>query len=269
VTTTTWKEFLEWNAYQFRRRDLAEFRRDHERRLREAGTWNAITMLPFDVGRMLLVHGADFTRAELAPISSIVGPAVAHRIARLRPDRTVSFELLEGSDTANLFESVGLVLDPSPLAAIRPYLVRIETSRHDELASTHWNLGLTALALDDRDTWGPIAGVMPGEPLDFDAGATFQFDVQGLLRHLAGAIAHGAGLDEVRPAWDDFLRAGPVLIRGKQVDEATLAWLARLVHHRIGGGALAGVGDFLYREVHAVAGPLDYHRDRASFEPDR
>lgn len=264
--TTTWKEFLEWNAYQFRRRDLAYFRASHERRLRELGRWNSITNLPFDVGRMLLLYGAEFTRAELEPIAHIVGPAIAHGMKRERLDREVSVALLEGCDTINVFECVGLQLDSSLLASMRPYLARIDTSRKDEFVSAHWNRALTALACGDRDTWGPIAGVMPGDPVDFRPGTTFQFNMQGLMRHLAGAVEHQASSADVRPAWDDFLRCAPVMIRGRHVDEATLSWIARIVHHQVGGAPLGSVGDFLYREVHAVAGPLDYNRDRASFE---
>lgn len=218
--------------------------------------WSAIKRLEYEAMEILLALGPDQLRAELQPIAHIVAPAVENALSFEQHDRLIPSDLLDRIHTVCLYEIVGMDLSPEVLASFRPYLIRIRTDAHDpDYRSWHWDRGLIALALDEPKTWRSIAGLLPGESLTFQPGATFQFNVQGLLRHLAAAIEHKADVADVLPAFHDLIRCAPLMwsTTPEQANQDTCLWAARLVHHHIGGQPLGTVGQFFYDAVHAAA----------------
>jgi len=216
----------------------------------------AISELEHEVMRMLLALGPDQLRAELQPIAHIVAPAVENALSFEQHDRLIPSDLLDRIHTVCLYEIVGMDLGPEVLASFRPYLIRIRTDANDpDYRSWHWDRGLIALALDEPKTWRSIVGLLSGESLTFQPGATFQFNVQGLLRHLAAAIEHKADVADVLPAFHDLIRCAPLMWSStpEQANQYTCLWAARLVHHHIGGHPLGTVGQFFYDAVQAAA----------------
>ena len=206
--------------------------------------------------RILLALGPERLRAELQPIEHIVAPAVENYLGFQQHDHEIAASLLVHAHTACLYEIVGMDLGPEVLASFRPYLIRVMTDAHDpDYRSWHWDRGLIALALDEPKTWRSIVGLLSGESLTFQPGATFQFNVQGLLRHLAAAIEHKADVADVLPAFHDLIRCAPLMWSStpEQANQYTCLWAARLVHHHIGGHPLGTVGQFFYDAVQAAA----------------
>ena len=58
-----------------------------------------------------------------------------------------------------------------------------------------------------------------------------------------------ATVDAVEPAWREILDNFETQWSANRVDVSTLLWIARIVHHRIGGNALASVARWLHDEV--------------------
>jgi len=199
--------------------------------------------------RLLIAYGPDLVREELRALAPLAREQVEQLFQKyFGPDGRVTTDAVVAANAVCLYECLGLDAGDA-LALIKPHLVEIETSRRDEFVFEHWNRALIAIALDDRLTWGPIAGLMPKESVPFTPGATFAFNVQGFVAHLAGAVVHGRAVEEVLPAWHDFVRCYPELDAVAMADKATLLWAARLVHHHIGGHQIDTTAAFLYDEV--------------------
>ena len=71
------------------------------------------------------------------------------------------------------------------------------------------------------------------------------------MRHLAGAVETGASFTDVAPAWRDFVGNLNGHEDTRQIDRATQYWIARVVHHRIGGAPLGSVAQWLHEQVRA------------------
>ena len=77
--------------------------------------------------------------------------------------------------------------------------------------------------------------------------------MQGLLIHLAGAVENRASFEDVRPAWEDFLRSLWNLINANSADDGTVLWIARTVFHRIAGEPLGAVARCLHQSAWQLA----------------
>lgn len=237
--------------------ELASLHRSREKKLAEYAQGRTPIGLDLQLAesgalRLLLGRGPDVVREELQPLVPYARRC-AEQMFRdyFRPDGPITGDAVASATGVCLYECLGFDVGDT-LSIFKPYLVRIETSRRDQYVHEHWNRALAALALDDRRTWGPIAGFIPDDAIPFTPGATFEFNVQGFLAHLAGAIVHQRALDDVLPAWRDFVRAYPNLQRANMANLSTLLWAARLVDHHIGGQPLGTVAEFLYSEIRSA-----------------
>lgn len=237
--------------------ELASIRSTRTKRLAEYAQGRGIIGLHLqlaeaDALRLLVGRGPDVVREELRPLVPYARRE-AEQMFRdyFRPDGPITGDAVASATGVCMYECLGLDAG-DVLSIFKPYLVRIETSRRDEYVFQHWNRALAALALDDRRTWGPIAGFMPKDPIEFTPRTVFEFNVQGFIAHLAGAIVHQRAFDDVLPAWRDFVRVYPYLQRTKMANLSTLLWSARLVHHHIGRKPLSTVAEFLYTEIQAA-----------------
>jgi hypothetical protein len=185
----------------------------------------------------------------LGPLAQIVDAAIAEEAAEITPTERIAAPLVNLVNLVDLIEcSHGPVSDTSR-STIRSWLPRMEVSRDDEDTSYYWTTGFAALALGDRQTATRFA---PQQP--FAAGATFQFNLQGLLAHLGGAIDAKAKLDDVLPAWNDLVASYIPLSQASNVDAGTLLWIARNVFHVIGGAPVATVASRLHDSLWTAAG---------------
>ncbi len=249
----TWKATLDHYA-SLAVADLVDLREIRAKRLAEYARDFGIMGLNLGLAefyglRPLIACGPDLLRDELRPLVPYAR-AEAEQMFRdyYRPGRSIGTAALRSATGVCVYECLGLDAD-SALSVFKPELVRVETSRQDENVFHHWNRALTAIALDDRRTWGPICGLLPNHAVPFTPGQMFEFNVQGFITHLAGALVHGGSRVDVTPAWDDLLRCYPYLEEVNMTDGGTLLWAARVVHHHIGGEPLGTVGAFLYSEI--------------------
>jgi hypothetical protein len=234
-------------------RQRQHVRKQHaEGRKHPGAHWNTLSGLAFRGMQFLIASGPDLARRELEPCAFVAQPAVPDFVDAFADDQPIPHYLLEIASGVCVMQCLGIDVGPDPLPQLKPLLVGVDTRRSDEYVHPHWNRALIALVLDDRITWGPIAGFMPRDAVPFRPGATFAFNMQGLLAHLAGGMLHGAGLADVEPAWRDFVRCYPALTSAKLADEDTLLWVARLVFHHIGGQPLGEVAARIYEAVCAA-----------------
>jgi len=215
------------------------------------GSAAAADQLASSLDVMLIARGSAFIRRELEPIKHVLPQSVAAYANECIGDYTLSTMLLEYANATNLFEIVGVDVPAEVLNSFRPLLLRVETDRHD-MPERHWTKGLVSLALNERWGWAPIAGLAPTQDVPFVPRATFEFNVQGLIAHLGGAILSGAALDDVLPAWHQFIALADTLRSVRQVDNQVILWVARVVFHHIGKEPLGSVGDRVFEEINRL-----------------
>jgi hypothetical protein len=185
---------------------------------------------------------------KLANVAGALAPIIDRAAAAQDVDE-ISIAVLELLDLANAVECVGGTLAPPTHAAFRTWLPRITIRRDDENEMWYWSVGFAALAFDDSATARRFAGVDIHASFGFKPGETFGFNLQGLLRHLAGALEVGADLEAIRPAWNECLDNFETQWTAHRVDGATLLWIARVVYARVGGAQVATVAKQIHNEV--------------------
>jgi hypothetical protein len=249
----TWTSSRNHIDKQLDRHELELFRTIVPQRLEQFrnGSAAAVDQLAFSLAWMLIARGPAFVRRELEPIKHLLPQSVAAYVKGCVGNHTLSSMIFEYSDATNIFEIVGLDISPEVLDTFRPFILRIETDRHD-MTPDHWTKALLSLALNERQGWAPIAGFAPTQDVPFVPGATFEFNVQGLIAHLGGALLSRAALDDVLPAWHQFMGIAVTLMDARQIDEQVILWVARVVFHHIGKEPLGSVGDRVFEEINRL-----------------
>jgi hypothetical protein len=200
----------------------------------------------------VLVVPGEAARA-LSPLAPLVDRAAAEVDAQHSPAERVAVHAVGLMNLGNALQSIGCDLGPGTIDRFRGWVSRLDAGRNDPQAYWYWSGGFAALALDERVTYRRYAGRGPKDALSFQPGQTFEFNLQGLMEHLAAAIEAGAKLDGVRPAWQDFLRQLDKLRAANTVDPGTVLWIARVVHHRIGGAPLGQVARRAHDDIWQLA----------------
>jgi hypothetical protein len=90
-----------------------------------------------------------------------------------------------------------------------------------------------------------LGGTIP----PFQPGQTFQFNVDGFLRHLAAGLEVNAAGDAIEPAWASFLQAFPRLLGSDVLKWAGLLAAARAVYTRFHGVEIGVVAQRLHDRV--------------------
>ena len=211
----------------------------------------AVGQLESWLARMLIARGSRFVRCELQPIKHIVPQSVDAYVQDCVGDYTLASMLLEYANITNIFEIVGLEVPPQVLGSFRPLIVRVETD-HRDIPGRHWTKALVALALGERLGWIAIAGFLPTQNVPFVPRATFEFNMQGLIAHLGGALLTGATFDDVSPAWRQLMAVAVTLMDVHQIDERVILWVARIVFHHIGKQPLSTVGDRVFEAINQL-----------------
>lgn len=181
--------------------------------------------------------------AEVAPrIKPLLEPAITARSA----DEEKSVADLGVANLANLLACCGY---PDETGPVSDWLSAIQTSKDEEPFYWHWTRAFAALALDQQKLYRALAGAEPTEPLTLTPSARFGGNLQGFLRHLGGALEHRAAFDAIEPAWRDFVTNLNRHDDARQIGLATTFWIARVVHHQIGGAPLGSVAQWLHEEI--------------------
>ena len=218
------------------------------------GHWGIFTELAQDCLMKMMHFGPDLVRDEVAPLAPVAGRTIDRFVEAFGSDEQVMPMGLDTLAGAVMLQALGFEIPDDVLYPMKPLLVRMPTTRRDEYVHAHWSRALAALVLSDRRVWGPIAGLPHDDEVPFTPGQQFQFNMQGLVAHLAGAVVHGASFADVEPAWRENLDCFPVLQGSLMASWASLLWAARLVHHEVGGAPMKDVARLVYEDVVTAAG---------------
>ena len=249
----TWTAARKHADQQIDSLELKLFRNRVPQRLEQfrTGSAAAVDRLAFPLAWMLTARGSAFVRHELEPIKHILPQSVAAYVQGCVGDHTLSSMLLEYADAMNIFGIVGLEVPPEVLESFRPLILRVETEPRG-MPERHWTKALVSLALGEHLGWVPIAGFHRVQDVPFVRGATFEFNVQGLIGHLGSALVSGASIDDVLPAWHQFMALAVTLTKVRQVDNQVILWVTRVVFHHIGEQPLGTVGDRVFDEINRL-----------------
>lgn len=197
---------------------------------------------------MAAVVRPEDVRAKLPALASALDRVVA-RAATEMVGQKIAPAFIRVLDLGNALACSGCPIADATNDVFRDWLARMELTRDAPAMDANWSAGFAALVLDEQPTYRRLAARAGGATLPFTAGETFGFNVQALLGHLAAAVETGASLMDVTPAWHELLGNYDVLYDGSSIRPSTLLWIARVVHHRIGGSPLGDVGQRLREDI--------------------
>jgi hypothetical protein len=194
----------------------------------------------------VLVEGADVLREPY----SLLEPIFEDQCQR-QPQQLTTGELtLTGH--ANLFACAGWI---DYITLFRERLSDVRTKRNSEFAARHHAKALAGIALGEKALYrDPVgADVLYKETMPFTPYARHGYNPQSFLAHLAGAVETHAAIEEVWPAFEEFLFNFPGHEQTGEFDGSCLFWVARIVHHQIGGQPLGETAAWLHRHFNAWA----------------
>lgn len=115
-------------------------------------------------------------------------------------------------------------------------------ARDNSRTESSFELGLLTLAYGHPEH---LPRIIFGTTPAFEPGLRFGFNTQGFTHYLAAAMNTGAELDDVAPAWREFLAAFPHKLAAQTLSWSGLLAAAYVVHHRIQGRPEKHVADVL------------------------
>lgn len=152
----------------------------------------------------------------------------------------------------NLFSCAGRV---DRVGIFRSRLYDVRTKRNSDFAEWHHAKALAGIALAEKGLYRGPSGALVSleERMPFQPGELPGYNPQALIAHLAGAVENRASIDDVWPAFDEFMHKFPGHEQAGEFDGACLFWIARIVHHQIGGQPLGETAAWLHRHFNAWA----------------
>ena len=153
---------------------------------------------------------------------------------------------------ANLFACCGY---PDFTHYFRERLRNVQTNRNSYFAERHHAKVLAAIAFKNRAIYrGPIGSAARlDEDLRFCPGELHGFNPQSFLAHLAAAVEAKAAVEDVWPAFEEFIHNFPRKEESGDFDGACLFWVARIVHHELGGRPVGQTCAWLHAHFEAWA----------------
>ncbi|MEZ4362187.1 MAG: hypothetical protein R3B48_18510 [Kofleriaceae bacterium] len=153
---------------------------------------------------------------------------------------------------ANLFATFGRV---DLVGQFRERLYSVSTDRDGPFAQWYHAKALAGIALGEKGLYRRQVGapVPTLEPVPFTPGELHGYNPQSLLAHLAGAAENHASITDVWPAFEECVFNFPTTEATGTFDGACLFWIARIVHHHIGGQPLGETAAWLSRHFNAWA----------------
>lgn len=153
---------------------------------------------------------------------------------------------------ANLFACCGY---PDFTHYFHDRIANVQTDRNGRFPERHHAKVLAAIAFGDRALYrGPVGSMAElDEDMPFVAGELHGFNSQSFLAHLAAAVEVGASVEDVWPAFEEFMHNFPRKEESGDFDGACLFWVARIIHHELGGRPLAHTCTWLHAHFEAWA----------------
>lgn len=175
-----------------------------------------------------------------------LGPAVVRAEAAIDPTSPVA--CLAHLAAANLLQIMGVDVDVASVERVAERLVELDTTRFEPHAY-HWSKGVAALALDRPLVYRAVAALPEDGAPAYDPSVEPGFNDQGWLAQLACAVESDIPFDEAVLLWRLFLAVYGTLVDVGAIVDTDLAWVARIVRHRIGGYPIDSVADWLCEEL--------------------
>lgn len=209
------------------------------------------------LGDGLATTAALVTPAAVARVAPTIAPVIDQAVAELdreRPrDAALTIAVLKIMNLGNAVECTGGTLARASHASFVSWLPRVNAKRDAPEALWFWNVAFASIAMGDAALYRRFTGVEHGRALPFVARTVVGFNLQALAAHLAGAIESGASVDDVMPAFDEFIDNFESHDNAKSANKHVLLWIARIVFHRIGGAPLAEVATRLLTKLEQMA----------------
>lgn len=140
-------------------------------------------------------------------------------------------------------------------------LERLKTRAHGSDVERQWHFSraFAGVALGVRAIYrGPAAAdVELDELMPFTPRILYGNNPQALLAHLAAGAENRVAIEDVWPAFRECVHNFPYHEEVGDFDGACLFWIARIVHHQIGGQPLGQTADWLSRHFNAWADGRD------------
>lgn len=196
--------------------------------------------------RTALALGPDLLQAP----HDILGDAFETLCQEIPQELTAGELTLAGH--ANLFACCGY---PDLTPYFRDRLRSIQTDRNGHFPERHHAKVLAGIAFKYRAIYrGPIGSAARlDEDLRFCPGELHGFNPQSFLAHLAAAVEAKAAVEDVWPAFEEFMHNFPRKEESGDFDGACLFWVARIVHHELGGRPVGQTCAWLHAHFEAWA----------------
>ena len=170
---------------------------------------------------------------------------------RRQPEEMTTGEIILAGH-ANLFACAGW---SDYTHFFRERLSEVRTKRNSRFAAWHHARALAGIALGEKAIYrNPVgAEVLFKETMPFTPYERHGYNPQSFLAHLAGAVETQASIEEVWPAFEEFMFNFPGHEQTGEFDGACLFWVARIVHHQIGGQPIGETAAWVHRHFNAWA----------------
>jgi hypothetical protein len=132
------------------------------------------------------------------------------------------------------------------------WLPQIAKYKHDLTESESKYMAFAALASGALDLVPTFIGG-GALPQRFRPGETFQFNTQGFVRYIAVAMLSGTKVEDIEPAWRDFLDCFPRKLASETLDWVDLMWAARTMMEHFEHQPVTVVAENLHRLVISLA----------------
>jgi hypothetical protein len=193
-----------------------------------------------------LALGPDIMKAP----HDILGDALEALCREMPLEMTAGELTLAGH--ANLFACCGY---PDFTHYFNDRLRNVQTNRNGDFPEWHHAKVLAAIAFGDRALYrGPVGSMtLLDEDMPFSPRQLHGFNPQSFLGHLAAAVEARATVDDVWPAFEEFVLNFPRKEESGAFDGACLFWVARIVHHELGGRPIGQTCAWLHAHFEAWA----------------
>jgi hypothetical protein len=190
-----------------------------------------------------MICAPDVTSKEIAAL----GPAISTAIEAVTKSHTGKMARMEmaAASIANLLDCGGIAISKKTFGEVTTWFPRIIAKRNDLDTTTYWNKGFAALALGDQATYLQYCD----KPLELEPGATYEHNLRGFITMLAAAVETKASVNAVLPAYNEVLDLYSTFHSASTLDEYSLLWIARIVHHNLGGVPLGKVAAKLHDDL--------------------
>lgn len=192
-------------------------------------------------------------------IDDVVSIARGRLCAAISPEpRLVTFGEIGLLGFVNFLACAGNE-DCAPLLGNR--LLRLKTTARGTDAERCWHFSraFAGVALGMRRLYRDAAAAdcELDELMPFTPRILYGYNPQALLAHLAAGAENRVAIEDVWPAFREYVHKFPSHEEVGDFDSDCLFWIARIVHHQIGGQPLGQTAGWLSRHFNAWADGRD------------